>query len=56
MTWLRVGNRATEASSRAISASAGGWMNTGRPNVASVTNTSHGTGTKASQVVSGARL
>ena len=39
------GNSATLASSRPISAAAGGWRNTGRAKVASVTNTSQGTGT-----------
>jgi hypothetical protein len=33
-----------------------GWRNTGRPKVASVMNTSHGTGVKAAQVGSDVRL
>ena len=42
MTCVRSGNNATLSSSLAISSSACGWRNTGRANVASVMNRSHG--------------
>ena len=56
MTCVRSGNSFTLASSREISAAAGGWRKTGSAKVASVTKTSLGTGSNAAQVGSGARL
>ena len=50
------GENASEASSFSISWRGSGWQNTGRPNVASVTNTSQATGSNARAVGSGVRL
>ena len=52
-SWFKEGGAAAMTQAEAA---AGGWRNTGRPKVASVTKTSQGTGSKALQVGSRRRL
>jgi hypothetical protein len=52
----RSGNWATECSRAAITSAGSGKQNTGRPKVASLMNTSQGTGSKGGQVGSRRRL
>ncbi len=56
MMWQRSGNCPTDSSRVAISSESGGKLNTGKPKVASVMNTSQGTGSKGRQVGSRLRL